>query len=280
MRFPDWCAAQTEAVQATLDLRFQDAWPPLFQQAAKHPLGTGGKRIRPLFAFSAAHALGADVSNGVIAVGAAVELIHTYSLVHDDLPCMDDDDERRGQPATHITYGEAPALLVGDALLTEAFSILANAPLPPTIVVALIAELAKAAGHQGMIGGQAADIGMGGPVDDIQALMRLHRGKTGALILASVRLGGIAVGAKPRELDCLSRYGSAVGLAFQMADDVLDADEDEGDDGPPSYVKLMGIKQTKLKAASLLEEALDAASGLPHPEFLVALAHFTVDRDH
>ena len=280
MDFTAWCSVHRDAVDQCLQSRFADAWPEPFQEATLYPLRTGGKRIRPLFAIAACEAVGGKVNDDVTHVAAAVELIHTYSLVHDDMPCMDDDDERRGKPSTHIAYGEPAALLVGDSLLTEAFRTLSHTSLDPGVQIRLVAELAEGAGHVGMIGGQAADIGLGGPVTDVETLMRLHNGKTGALIRTSIRMGGLAGGASPTQLDALTRYGAAIGLAFQMADDVLDAEEDAGDDGPPSYVKLMGIDETQSQTRILLEEALNAVSELPEKSNLVSLARFTVERDH
>jgi geranylgeranyl pyrophosphate synthase len=280
MNFLQWCNDHRDSVDRCLQSRFVDAWPPPFREASLYPLRTGGKRIRPLFAFAAAEALGHTVTEDIVHVGSAVELIHTYSLVHDDLPCMDDDDERRGKPSVHIAFGEPSALLVGDALLTEAFRILTHTDLDPSIQIRLVAELSEAAGHVGMIGGQAADIGLGGPVTDVDSLMRLHNGKTGALIRAANRMGGVSAGAEPDQLDILSRYGAAVGLAFQMADDILDAEEDAGDDGPPSYVKLLGIDETAARARALFQEALDAANLLPQPQALIELARFTIERDN
>ena len=276
----DWAPGHRERVDAALLSRFADAWPPVFREATLYPLRTGGKRIRPLFTCAAAEALGAEVDEDIVLTGAAAELIHTYSLVHDDLPCMDDDSERRGKPAVHIAYGEGPALLVGDALLTEAFRTLTATSLPGEIQVALVAELAQAAGHVGMIGGQAADVGLGGPVTEAAQLMKLHQGKTGALIRGACRMGAVAAGATRDQLTAITRYGEAIGLAFQMADDVLDAEEDAGDDGPPSYVKLMGIEETERRATDLLQEALSVVEQLPRPEALQALARFTVERDH
>ena len=280
MDFNAWCSAHRDAVDQCLQSRFDDAWPPPFREATLYPLRTGGKRIRPLFAVAACEAVGGDVNDDVTHVAAAVELIHTYSPVHDDMPCMDDDDERRGKPATHIAYGEPAAPLVGDALLTEAFRTLTHTSLSPEVQIQLVAELAEGAGHVGMIGGQAADIGLGGPVTDVKTLMKLHNGKTGALIRTSIRMGGLAAGATPDQLDALTRYGAAIGLAFQMADDVLDAEEDAGDDGPPSYVKLMGIDETQAQTRKLLAEALNAVAELPEKRNLVSLARFTVERDH
>ena len=280
MDFTAWCSAHRDAVDQCLQSRFEDAWPPPFREATLYPLRTGGKRIRPLFSIGACEAVGGDVNDDVTHVAAAVELIHTYSLVHDDMPCMDDDDERRGKPAAHIAYGEPAALLVGDALLTEAFRTLTRTALKAETQVRLVAELAEGAGHVGMIGGQAADIGLGGAVTDIESLKRLHNGKTGALIRSAIRMGGIAAGANGVQMDALTRYGTAIGLAFQMADDVLDAEEDAGDDGPPSYVKLMGIEETQAQTKALLAEALSAANEVLAPNHLIALARFTVERDH
>ena len=280
MDFSRWCEDHRASVDTCLQSRFSDAWPPRFKEASLYPLQTGGKRIRPLFAIAAAEALNAPISNSTVQVAASVELIHTYSLVHDDMPCMDNDDMRRGKPAVHVAYGEPEALLVGDALLTEAFRILTVTDLKPEVQVRLIADLAEGAGHVGMIGGQAADIGMGGPVDDAETLMKLHNGKTGALIRTSVRMGAIAAGASSTELQQLSQYGAAIGLAFQMADDILDKDEDAGDDGPPSYVKLLGEAETRRKAEALLNEALAVCSSFSAAGRLVELARFTVERDY
>jgi len=213
-------------------------------------------------------------------VAVSIELIHTYSLVHDDLPSLDNDDTRRGQPTVHIQFGEGPALLVGDALLTEAFGLLARQNLPAEMVVDLIRDLSGAAGVSGMIGGQAADIGMGGPVKDLDTLMRLHSLKTGALLGICAVMGARVANANPNLLDIARQYGKTVGLAFQLADDVLDADEDAGDDGPPSYVKFLGVDQTRQRAQVLADEAIQLARHFPHPDRLIELAQFIVHRDH
>lgn len=276
----DWAGPHRARIDAWMLGRFDDAWPPRFQEACEYPLQTGGKRMRALLACAAAESVGGEVGETVLGAAGAVELVHGYSLVHDDLPAMDDDDERRGRPTLHRAYDEATGILVGDAMLTVAFRSLARLPADPAVRIALVDELAEAAGHAGMIGGQAADVGLGGPVMELDALVRLHRGKTGALIRAAVRMGAIAAGATASQLDALTCYGAAVGLAFQMADDVLDADEDAGEDGPPSYVKLLGIDETQRRAAALRDEALSALDGLPVPETLCALARYTIDRDH
>lgn len=276
-----WSDPLRSQVDDCLLARFRVGWPPALAEACAYPIQAGGKRVRPLWVLAACEAVGGDPKTaGAIAVAASVELVHTYSLVHDDLPCMDDDDERRGLPTVHVRYGVAPALLVGDALLTEAFAALGEAALPPERAIRLVAELGRAAGHAGMVGGQAADIGMAGPVQDLDTLQRVHQGKTGTLIRASVRMGAILGGASVDVLDRLTRYGEAMGLAFQMADDVLDADEAASPEGPPSYVRLLGVDETRRRARALLNLALEAIRGLPSPEPLAALARYTVERDH
>ncbi len=275
-----WAAPRRAAVEAVLSRRFAGVWPPRLAEACAYPLGTGGKRVRPLWVMAAAEAVGRSPDEAVTMVAASLELIHTYSLVHDDLPCMDDDAERRGKPTAHIVFGVAEALLAGDALLTDAFALLSEADLPPSCAIRLVGELAQGAGAAGMVSGQGGDIGMAGPVRDLQTLERVHKGKTGALIRASLRMGGLVGGADAGALASLTRHGEAIGLAFQMADDVLDADQDAHGDGPPSYVQLLGLDETRRRARLLLDEALDAVSALAAPEPLQALARYTVERDH
>jgi len=275
----DAFASHRERVHRALSQRFGDAWPARFGEVLQYPLSTGGKRVRPVLCLMASEAVGGDAA-AALPAAMAVELVHTYSLVHDDLPCMDDDDERRGRPTVHKVYDDGTAVLCGDALLTEAFAVLTEAELPAEVVVALVRRLADASGYRGMVGGQAADVGLGGPVTDVDTLLRLHRGKTGALLAASAAMGGMSAQATGDAMAALEAYGQAVGLAFQLADDVLDADEDAGDDGPPSYVKLLGIDETRRRAEALRDEALAAAAVLPRGEALAALARFVVDRDH
>jgi len=274
--------ALRKQVDGGLEALFADAWPDRFRDVLRYPVFTGGKRVRPVLSLLACEAVrgeGSDVADALPA-GMAVELVHTYSLVHDDLPCMDDDDERRGRPTLHRAFDEGAAVLAGDALLTEAFRVVLGGPQAPAVQVEMVRRLSEAAGYLGMVGGQAADVGLGGPVTTVEALSRLHRGKTGALLAVSVTLGGLSAGADADQLAALERYGQAVGLAFQLADDVLDADEDADDDGPPSYVKLLGLDATRSRAAELRDEALEACAALPYGEGLAAMARFIVDRDH
>jgi len=272
-----WSAQGREAVDEALGPWVARAWPTSFAEALHYPVFGGGKRVRPLLSLAAAEALGRpahDAMPGAV----AVELVHTYSLVHDDLPCMDDDAERRGRPTSHVVHGEAVALLVGDGLLTEAFGVLAAAPWSADARIDAVGVLSEAAGARGMVGGQVGDVTLGASITDVETLQDVHARKTGALIRAAVELGAIGAGATAPQREALVAYGRAVGLAFQLADDVLDADEDEGEDGPPSYVRLLGIDETRRRARALSDEACAVVADLPAPEALVALARFTVER--
>lgn len=276
-----WMGERRDALDRFMGDLFADAWPGPFAEPLRYPVFGGGKRVRPILCLAAYEAV--TVPPGpftpALSAAAALELVHTYSLVHDDLPAMDDDDERRGRPTVHVAYDEPTAILVGDALLTEAFAVLARAPLSAAVRMTLVARLASAAGYLGMIGGQAADVGIGGPVQDLDTLTALHAGKTGALLQASAAMGGFVAEAAPSDQAALETYGKAVGLAFQLADDVLDAHEDAGEDGPPSYVKLLGIDETRRRASALANDAIEAARALPRGDALVDLARFIVERD-
>lgn len=275
--FLRWRADLDEALLA----RFSQSWPAPFAKALQYPINTGGKRVRPALALAAFEAVGGN-GNPVAArdAGMAVELIHTYSLAHDDLPMLDNDDSRRGHPTLHIVHDEPTALLVGDALLTEAFSVLAELNAPAEVRIQLVASLASAAGHLGMVGGQAADVGLGGAITTVEDLTRLHNQKTGALLTAAILMGGLVGGATEPQLVALRNFGAAIGLAFQVADDILDNDEDTGVDGPPTFPKLIGLEATQALATTLRDRALDALKALPDAQRLEALAHFIIDRDH
>src|SRR5690606_23527811 len=231
-----WTTGWLPALDTFLRARITGTWPASFDAPLAYPPFTGGKRLRPALAVAAwqAHAAEASAPTPVLPAAAAVELIHTYSLVHDDLPAMDDDDERRGRPTVHVAFDEPTAILVGDALLTEAFAVLAEGPWDPAIRARLVSTLSRAAGWRGMVGGQVADIR--GAVDDLDTLTRLHRMKTGALIAWSTVAGAVIAGADDATQRALADYGEAVGLAFQLADDVLDAEQDAGEGGPPTFV--------------------------------------------
>jgi geranylgeranyl diphosphate synthase type II len=260
--------------------------------AMRYSLFNGGKRIRPLLAYAACEALG-GAPEQANAAACAVELIHAYSLVHDDLPAMDDDDLRRGQPTTHKAFDEACAILAGDGLQTLAFEVLADAthnPLNAELRLSMLSVLARAAGPAGMVGGQAIDLGSVGQALDQNALETMHRHKTGALIEASVQLGALASGqADERALKALHTYARAIGLAFQVQDDILDVESDtatlgktQGKDqahDKPTYPALLGLDAAKAYALELCDQALHALRPFDQAaEPLRDLARYIVER--
>lgn len=231
----------------------------VLRQAIRYSLLGGGKRLRPILALAAGNVAGGR-SRAVLPFACALELIHTYSLVHDDLPAMDDDAMRRGRPTSHTVYGEGTAILVGDALLTEAFGLMAAArAVPPARALAAIREVARAAGEAGMVGGQALDLAAEGRRATLAAVRDIHRRKTGALFTAAVRVGAIVGGARPGVLARLTRYGEQLGLCFQIVDDIDDAREaGAGTDrvlDKATYPALMGTARARMHA----EHARDAA---------------------
>ncbi|QEY61132.1 (2E,6E)-farnesyl diphosphate synthase [Metapseudomonas lalkuanensis] len=283
-----------ERVDAALAELFIPPLTPLerLYQAMRYSVVNGGKRVRPLLVYAACEALGGDVARADGAA-CAVELIHAYSLVHDDLPAMDDDDLRRGQPTTHIAFDEATAILAGDGLQALAFEVLADPlrnPQDAETRLAMVASLGHAAGPAGMVGGQAIDLGSVGLKLDQGALEAMHRHKTGALIEASVRLGALASGqADPASLAALRIYARAIGLAFQVQDDILDVESDtatlgktQGKDqahDKPTYPSLLGLDNAKAYALELRDQALRATANLGDTaEPLRALARYIVER--
>lgn len=204
------------------------SWPAGVVEPARWVLFGGGKRIRPVLAMMAAEAVGGE-AKAAVPWGIAIEMIHSYSLAHDDLPALDDDDERRGRPTCHVQFDEAHAVLAGDTLLTEAFAVLAQADWPADRAVQLVGMLARAAGGGGMIGGQVLDIG--GALDTLDALEHMLSLKTGALIRAAAVGGAIAAGGRPEHVAAIAAYGEAIGLLFQITDDLLDRQQDPTEDG-------------------------------------------------
>lgn len=262
------------------------------QETMRYSVLGGGKRVRPALCMAAARAMGSHDSTA-LAPACALELIHAYSLVHDDLPAMDDDDLRRGRPTAHIAFDEASAILAGDALQTLAFALLSEAPaLSDRQRVAMISELARASGHQGMVGGQAIDLESVGRQLSVEQLEAMHRHKTGALIEASVRLGALtSETVTESQLTNLTDYASALGLAFQVQDDLLDIEGDteiigkrQGSDvakAKPTYPALLGIDGARQHLARLLDEALGALESFgPEADTLRAMADYVVARSH
>lgn len=258
-----------EAIERQLSLLIPDedvAHKKLFE-AARYSLLNGGKRIRPLLALATAEALGANLESAIVPV-CALELVHTYSLIHDDLPCMDNDDYRRGKPTLHKQYDEAMAVLVGDFLLTKAFEILAKASnLGAEQKVKLISLLSQKAGGAGMIAGQVLDMGAENQVIDLDCLKNIHRKKTGALIIASIQFGVILAKANSKIEESLLLFGEEIGLAFQIVDDLIDVlasknkhgKEISSDEvnGKSTYVSLVGISQSEKTARDLLDSSMD-----------------------
>lgn len=251
-------------------------WPAPLGDACRHGLFGGGKRVRPLLALMGAEAVGGDASTA-LAWAVAVEMVHTYSLLHDDLPAMDDDDTRRGKPTCHVVYGEAMAVLAGDTLLTEAFAVLASADWSAPVRVELTGRLAGAAGGAGMVGGQVLDVG--DHFADLDALVHMQRLKTGALIQGALVGGALAAGGSPAQLATLEAAGAAIGLLFQITDDLLDAEQDAERSGC-SFLHHMDLAavlerkdQVTAKAAdALLDQLGDAADAL------VGLTHYIAAR--
>ncbi|MEI7036395.1 farnesyl diphosphate synthase [Fulvimonas yonginensis] len=265
--------------------------PLELHQAMRYAVLGGGKRLRPLLVYAAGHALGVD-GEALDAPACAVELIHAYSLVHDDLPAMDDDALRRGRPTCHVVYGEAMAILAGDALQALAFEILAHDPhADAQRTLAMLRALGHACGAEGMAGGQALDLTAVGRRLTLAELEHMHACKTGALIRTSVRLGALAAGADAPTLAVLDRYAAAVGLAFQVRDDILDVEGESavigktaGKDAAadkPTFPSIIGLEASRERLAELTRTALDAVASFgARGELLDELAHYAAERRH
>ena len=255
-----------EALDRFLPLETEDdPCPAQLAKAMRYSLLAGGKRLRPILAMMAAEACGADPALA-LPCACAVEMVHTYSLIHDDLPAMDDDDLRRGRPTCHKAFDEATAILAGDGLLTLAFETIVRYTRPPEAASRCVGILAAAAGPSGMVGGQMADLQAEGREDGTVALLEaIHRRKTGALLRAPLTMGAVVAGASEPQIEALDRYGRAVGLAFQIVDDLLDVQGDEAklgkrvrkdsELGKWTYPGLLGIEASRAKARGLADEA-------------------------
>jgi farnesyl diphosphate synthase len=295
-KFPldDWMQTHQAQIEIVLDQRLSSHTQSSSRllEAMRYATLGGGKRLRALLVYATGQALGAS-HRALDTAAAAVEMIHAYSLVHDDMPVMDDDDLRRGRPTCHKAYDEATALLVGDALQSLAFETLSDpATLSAEQQSAMVRRLAQAAGVSGMAGGQAVDLESVGKKLDLNALQAMHKLKTGALIRASVALGALAAdNCDEKTLSHLERYADCIGLAFQVQDDVLDVIADtetlgkpQGADialNKPTYPALLGLEKAQQKAVALIEKALGQLAELPmNTEALAALAQFVVKRSH
>ena len=301
--FASWSQACLLRVEQALSDGVGVGAPAGLGEAMRYAVLDGGKRLRPLLVLAARQAVA--VADGEVSASAgfdeaalraacAVELIHAYSLVHDDMPCMDNDVLRRGKPTVHVQFGQAQALLAGDALQALAFELLApeGAAVPEPVQARLCRLLARAAGAQGMAGGQAIDLAHVGCGMTEDALRHMHRLKTGALLQASVLMGAHCGNAAPTALQALADYGAALGLAFQVVDDILDVTQDsatlgktagkDAEQGKPTYVSLLGLERAQAYARELLVQALAAldAAALPDTRALAALAQMVVNRSH
>jgi farnesyl diphosphate synthase len=295
--FESWKQQAQAAVEAALQAWVPEAAPAGLGQAMRYGVLDGGKRVRPLLVLAAARAAGGD-ERAAMRPAVAVELIHAYSLIHDDMPCMDNDVLRRGKPTVHVQYGQAQAMLAGDAMHTLAFELLTAAPgqeedfeLPPPLSARLCALLARAAGHAGMAGGQAIDLAsVGKPLAHAQ-LRDMHRRKTGALLQASVMMGAACGRIEAQAWRALGEYGDAIGLAFQIVDDILDVTQESAtlgktagkdlDCNKPTYVSVLGLEAARRQADQLHAQAQAALarSGLGDIGTLSRLAERIVERE-
>ena len=289
--FEQWAQVALADCEEALDHLVPAAAPAGLGAAMRYAVLAGGKRLRPLLVLAACEAVGGD-RNAAIRAACAVELIHAYSLVHDDMPCMDNDVLRRGKPTVHVQFGEAQAMLAGDAMQALAFEVLTpEEGMAPALQARLCALLARAAGFAGMAGGQAIDLASIGQSLDEPTLRDMHRRKTGMLLQASVMMGAACGKASAATLAALNDYGAAIGLAFQVVDDVLDVTQESAtlgktagkdqQDNKPTYVTVLGLEPARQLARDLRLQALQALSDsrLPDPARLGLLADMVVERD-
>ena len=289
--FEQWTQVALADCEEALDHLVPAAAPARLGAAMRYAVLAGGKRLRPLLVLAACEAVGGD-RNAAIRAACAVELIHAYSLVHDDMPCMDNDVLRRGKPTVHVQFGEAQAMLAGDAMQALAFEVLTpEKGMAPALQARLCALLARAAGFAGMAGGQAIDLASIGQSLDEPTLRDMHRRKTGMLLQASVMMGAACGKASAATLAALNDYGAAIGLAFQVVDDILDVTQESAtlgktagkdqQDNKPTYVAVLGLEPARQLAQDLRLQALQALSNsrLPDPARLGLLADMVVERD-
>jgi len=266
--------------------------PTSIHQAMRHSVFAGGKRLRPILCMEAGRAVVGSLPPEIEDLGAALEMLHTYSLIHDDLPALDNDDLRRGRPTCHKVFGEAIAILAGDGLQTQAYEVLSGLHCPPEARVRIIEEIARGTGTiNGMIGGQVVDLEAERTKPDAETLEYIHRSKTAALITASVVTGGIYAGASSAQVTQLRSFGQAIGLAFQIVDDVLDVTQTSEQLGKTAgkdaasekatYPALFGLEESRKRAAALLQSACKAVENFgPRAAVLKDLARFLIEREN
>lgn len=292
MKLKELWKERQQLVEAALagELNKKTPMDKTLTESMEYSLMAGGKRLRPVLLMAAADALGADGTK-FLKTACAIEMIHSYSLIHDDLPAMDDDDYRRGKPTNHKVYGAGMATLAGDALLTLAFEVmLRQQDASPETLVQVVREMSMAAGPDGMVGGQALDMESEGKQIGRTTLCRMHMGKTGALFRAAIRSGALLAGAGEKQLDALTKYAEKFGLAFQITDDILDVVGDEALIGKPvgsdeknhksTYVTLTSLEEARKLAQEAVDEAVDALKDFgTEADFLRDLVVYLVDRN-
>lgn len=289
--FDAWAHSELRAVELALERWVPSDAPAGLGLAMRYGVLDGGKRVRPLLVLAAAQAVNGD-REVALRAACAVELIHAYSLIHDDMPCMDNDVLRRGRPTVHVQYGQAEAMLAGDAMQALAFQVLTpDTGASPALQARLCRLLARSAGHAGMAGGQAIDLASIGQLLDEPSLRDMHRRKTGALLQASVLMGAACGTTSATAWDALSEYGDAMGLAFQVVDDILDATQEstmlgktagkDANNNKPTYVTALGIDVARNRVAELRDQALSALarSGLTQAAWLCLLTDKIIERD-
>ena len=289
--FDAWAHSELRAVELALERCVPSDAPAGLGLAMRYGVLDGGKRVRPLLVLAAAQAVNGD-REVALRAACAVELIHAYSLIHDDMPCMDDDVLRRGRPTVHVQYGQAQAMLAGDAMQALAFQVLTpDTGASPALQARLCRLLARSAGHAGMAGGQAIDLASIGQLLDEPSLRDMHRRKTGALLQASVLMGAACGTTSATAWNALSEYGDAMGLAFQVVDDILDATQEstmlgktagkDANNNKPTYVTALGIDVARNRVAELRDQALSALarSGLTQAAWLCLLTDKIIERD-
>ncbi|MBL7076493.1 MAG: polyprenyl synthetase family protein [Kiritimatiellae bacterium] len=280
----DYLTKRRAEVEAALEdlLPAATIEPTILHEAMRYAVFTGGKRLRPILSMAAAEACGSEAEGGLLP-GCAVEILHTYTLVHDDLPCMDDDDERRGKPTVHVSFGETNAVLAGDALQALAFELVGRTP-PTDLWNAsdMVRELAVAAGSRGVVGGQVADLGLSGRQPSEEEIAFIHEHKTADLFRASLRLGGMAANGSPAQVEALGRYALNLGLAFQITDDLLDAPETGASPDEASVLSVVDPDAAHERANALIDEAVMALSACDASgsEALRAIASYVPGRTH
>ena len=288
--FPQYAQKFCDQVDAALDelTSYGPGCPDSLREAIRHIVLAPGKRLRPTLVLMAAEVCG-ECNHVSLAAACAVEMIHTYSLIHDDLPAMDDDDLRRGRPTCHLVFGEATAILAGDALLAQAFEVLADCGAEPSVVSRCCLELAQAAGARALVGGQADDLAAASAVADLELLESIHARKTGAMFRVSLRIGALVGGASDEQYQRLDTYGEKLGLAFQITDDLLDLSGNESNLGKRTgkddehqkltFPGLLGVKESERRAGQLVDEACQALGPFgERAQGLEMLARYVLER--